>query len=171
MRRVFQFEDYVVKAEKALVVVLIFAMVGMSFTQVLLRFLLHSGIVWLDPLMRHMVVWAGLTGAALAARYSSHFALEAFVKFAPRALRRPLEILAGIFTIAASLLLFYAAYKFIKDEFTAGSVAFYINRLAVSAGWSEIIMPAAFALIAFHTLIGLFRERVVAGESGDAVIQ
>ena len=74
MRSVFQFEDYIVKAEKGLVVLLIFAMVGMSFTQVLLRLLLHSGIVWLDPLMRHMVVWAGLTGAALAARYGSHFA-------------------------------------------------------------------------------------------------
>jgi len=164
MRSVFQFEDYIVKAEKSLVVLLIFAMVGMSFAQVLLRLLLHSGIVWLDPLMRHMVVWAGLTGAALAARYCRHFALEVFVKFAPRALHRPLEILAGLFTIAASSLLFYAAYKFIKDEFAAGSVAFYINRLAVSAGWSEIIIPAAFALIAFHTLIGLFRERGVGGE-------
>ena len=164
MRSVFRFEDYVVKAEKSLVVLLIFAMVGMSFTQVLLRLLLHSGIVWLDPLMRHMVMWAGLTGAALAARYCRHFALEAFVKFAPRALRRPLEILAGLFAIAVSSLLFYAAYKFIKDEFAAGSVAFYINRLAVSAGWSEIIMPAAFALIAFHTLIGLFRERTVSEE-------
>ena len=166
MRSVFQFEDYIVKAEKGLVVLLIFAMVGMSFTQVLLRLLLHSGIVWLDPLMRHMVVWAGLTGAALAARYGSHFALEAFVKFAPRGLHRPLEILAGLFTIAASALLFYASYKFIRDEFAAGSVAFYINRLAISAGWSEIIMPAAFALIAFHTLIGLFRERIVSGELG-----
>jgi len=158
MRSVFQFEDYVVKAEKSLVVLLIFAMVGMSFTQVLLRLLLHSGIVWLDPLMRRMVVWAGLTGAALAARYCRHFALEAFVKSAPRALHRPLEILAGLFTIAASSLLFYASYKFIKDEFAAGAVAFYINRLAVSAGWSEIIMPAAFALIGFHTMLNLFRN-------------
>lgn len=158
------FEDYIVKAEKALVVVFIFAMVGMSFTQVLLRLLLHSGIVWLDPLMRHMVVWAGLTGAALASRYSSHFALEAFVKFAPRAMRRPLEISAGIFTIVASSLLFYAAYKFIRDEFSAGSVAFYIGRLAISAGWSEIIIPAAFALIAFHTLTGLFREQTISKE-------
>ena len=147
-------------------VLLIFAMVGMSFAQVLLRLLLHSGIVWLDPLMRHMVVWAGLTGAALAARYCRHFALEAFVKLAPRALHRPLEILAGFFAIAVSSLLFYAACKFIRDEFASGSVAFYINRLAVSAGWSEIIIPASFALIAFHTLIGLFRERQPVREPG-----
>ena len=147
-------------------VLLIFAMVGMSFAQVLLRVLLHSGIVWLDPLMRHMAVWAGLAGAALAARYCRHFALEAFVKSAPRAWHRPLEILAGVFTVAASSLLFYAAYKFIKDEFAADSVAFYINRLPIAAGWAEIIIPAVFALIAFHTLIGLFRKEIAEGDTG-----
>ena len=67
MRLAFKIEEYIVKAEKALVVALIFAMVGLSFMQVLLRIFFHSGIVWLDPLLRHMVLWAGLTGAALAA--------------------------------------------------------------------------------------------------------
>jgi TRAP-type C4-dicarboxylate transport system permease small subunit len=124
---------------------------------VLLRILFHSGIVWLDPLLRHMVLWAGLTGAALAARYSRHFSLEAFVKFAPEKLHRPLEVFADVFMIAASGLLFHASYKFIRDEFASGSIAFYINRLAIPSGWAEIIIPAAFALIAFHALMGIFR--------------
>jgi len=157
MRFAFKLEDYLVKAEKTLVVALIFAMVGLSFMQVLLRIFFHSGIVWLDPLLRHMVLWAGLTGAALAARHSRHFALEAFVKHAPERLHRPLEIFADIFTVAASCLLFHASYKFIRDEFAAGSIAFYINRLAVPGGWAEMIIPAAFALIAYHALMGIFR--------------
>ncbi|MEK7722121.1 MAG: TRAP transporter small permease subunit [Elusimicrobiota bacterium] len=157
MRFAFRMEEYVVKAEKAVVGALVFAMVGLSFMQVLLRIFFQSGIVWLDPLLRHMVLWAGLTGAALAARYSRHFALEAFVKSAPEKLRRPLEIFAGVFTVAASCLLFHASYKFIRDEFAAGSVAFHINRLSVPGGWAEIIIPAAFALIACHALIGIFR--------------
>ncbi|HAT72957.1 MAG TPA: hypothetical protein DCS63_09100 [Elusimicrobia bacterium] len=157
MRFIFSFEEYVVKTEKAVIVGLIFAMVGLSFTQVLLRIIFHSGIVWLDPLLRHMVLWAGLTGAALAARYSHHFALETFVKLAPKALRAPLETFAAIFTTAASGLLFYASYKFIRDEFAAGSIAFYINRFGVPGGWAEMIIPAAFALIGVHTVIGIFR--------------
>ncbi|OGR67289.1 MAG: hypothetical protein A2081_01455 [Elusimicrobia bacterium GWC2_61_19] len=157
MRFIFSFEEYVVKAEKAVIVGLIFAMVALSFTQVLLRIVLHSGIVWLDPLLRHMVLWSGLTGSALAARYSHHFALETFAKLAPKALRRPLEVFADLFTTAASALLFYAAYKFIRDEFAAGSIAFYINNTGVPGGWAEMIIPAAFALIGFHTAIGIFR--------------
>lgn len=159
MRPVFKAEELLVKTEKAVVVSLIFAMVALSFMQVLLRIIFHSGIVWLDPLLRHMVLWAGLTGSALAARYSHHFALEAFVKFAPKYLHRPLEIIAALFTAAASALLFYASYKFIKDEFAAGAVAFYIGHFGVKGGWAEIIIPASFALIGFHTLVGIFRPK------------
>lgn len=159
MRRVFKAEEVLVKTEKAVVVTLILAMVGGSFLQVLLRLLFHSGVVWLDPLLRHMVLWAGLTGSALAARYSHHFALEAFVKFAPKTLHRPLEIFAAVFTTAASGLLFYASYKFIRDEFAAGSIAFYINHFGVKGGWAEMIIPVSFALIGFHTLIGIFRPK------------
>ncbi len=159
MRLLFKAEEYAVKTEKAVVVSLIFAMVALSFLQVLLRLLFHSGIVWLDPLLRHMVLWAGLTGSALAARYSHHFALEAFVKFAPRPLHRPLEVFAALFTAAASALLFYAAWKFIREEFAAGSIAFYIGDFGVKGGWAEIIIPAAFALIGVHTLLGIIRPK------------
>ncbi|MCM2266205.1 MAG: TRAP transporter small permease subunit [Elusimicrobiales bacterium] len=159
MRLLFKAEDQLVKAEKAVVVGLIFAMVVLSFLQVLLRILFHSGIVWLDPLLRHMVLWAGLTGSALAARYSHHFALETFVKLAPKALHRPLDVFAALFTAAASGLLFYAAWKFIRDEFAAGSIAFYINHFGVKGGWAELIIPIAFALIGLHTVIGIFRPK------------
>ena len=159
MKYILKFEDYIVKAEKGVVVTLVLAMVAFSILQMLLRILFHSGIVWLDPLLRHMVLWAGLTGAALAARYSRHFALEAFVKFAPKALHRPLEVFASVFTVAASGLLFYAAYKFIRDEFIAGAVAFYINDFPVKDGWAVMIIPAAFALTGFHALLGIFRPK------------
>lgn len=159
MHLVFKAEEQLVKVEKGIVVTLIFAMVGLSFLQVLLRILFHSGIVWLDPLLRHMVLWAGLLGSALAARYSHHFALETFVKFAPKYLHRPLEVFAAVFTAAASALLFYASYKFIRDEFAAGAVAFYINHFAVKGGWVEIIIPVSFALIGLHTLVGIFRPK------------
>ncbi len=166
MKYILKFEDYLVKTEKVVVVTLVLAMVGFSILQMLLRILLHSGIVWLDPLLRHMVLWAGLSGAALAARYSRHFALEAFVKFAPKGLRRPLEVFASLFTVAASGLLCYAAYKFIRDEFTAGAIAFYINSFPVKDGWAVMIIPIAFALTGFHALLGIFRPQDTAEEQG-----
>jgi C4-dicarboxylate transporter DctQ subunit len=157
MKRLLILEELLVKAEKTLVVGLIAAMVSLSFLQVLLRLLFHSGVIWLDPLLRHMVLWAGLTGAALAARYSHHFALETFLKLAPKRMQRPLEVFADVLTAAASAVLFYAAWKFIRDEFAAGAIAFYIGHFGVKGGWAVLIIPVSFALIGLHTLAGIFR--------------
>ena len=157
-------EETLAKAERAVVVALVCAMSALSFAQVLMRLLFHSGIIWLDPVLRHMVLWAGLTGAALAARHSHHFALEAFAKLAPARLHRPLEIFAALFTAAASALLFYASCKFVRDEFASGAVAFHVDRFAVPGGWAEVIIPAAFLLIGAHTLIGIWRPKDPAEE-------
>ncbi|MBU2574792.1 MAG: TRAP transporter small permease subunit [Elusimicrobia bacterium] len=158
MKLIFKLESYVVRAEKGLIVSFIFLMVALSFLQVLLRLLFHSGIVWLDPLLRHMVLWAGLLGAAAASRYARHFALDALVKFMPDRFHRPLNISADIFTVLVSGTLFFAAAKFIKDEFAFSSVSFYAGHFGVKGGWAGMVIPAAFILIAFHTLLNIFRR-------------
>lgn len=157
MHHLFRFEEWIVKTEKGLIVLFVALMISLSFLQVLLRVFFHSGIVWLDPMLRHMVLWSGLLGTSLASRYSRQFALEALVKFAPEKIHRPLAILAGTFTIAVSGLLFWAAYKFIGDEIEYGSTAFFIGHFAVKGAWAEMIIPAVFLLIIFHTAMNLFR--------------
>ena len=154
---IFKIEDYIVKAEKAIIIALIYVMALMSFAQVLLRIAFKSGIVWLDPLLRHCVLWAGFTGAALAARHSKHFALDIFSKFAPAKLRRPIEIFVSLCSATAAGFLFHAAWKFIADEASSGAVAFYINNLAIKGWFAEIIIPIAFGLTAFHCVLGIFR--------------
>jgi TRAP-type C4-dicarboxylate transport system permease small subunit len=157
MRFIFRLEEWVVKGEKALIVLFVALMISLSFLQVLLRVFFHSGIVWLDPMLRHMVLWSGLLGTALASRYSRQFALEALVKFAPEKVQRPLAVLAGAFTVAVSGLLFWAAYKFVGDDFAASSTSFYIGHFAVPSGWAHMIIPGVFALVIFHTIMNLFR--------------
>ncbi|MFA6434747.1 MAG: TRAP transporter small permease subunit [Elusimicrobiales bacterium] len=157
MRFIFQIEDHLVKGEKALVVSFIALMIILSFLQLTLRLLFNSGIVWLDPALRHMVLWTGLTGAVLASRYSRHFAMDAMVKFLPERSRGPLGIASDLIVIAISVLLFGAAGKFIRDEFASGSIAFYIGDLGVPGGWAGMILPLVFLLIAFHTALNIFR--------------
>ncbi len=167
MRHILKLEDYIVSAEKALVAVFIALMITFSFLQLTLRLFFHSGIVWLDPALRHMVLWTGLTGAALASRYSRHFALDALVKFMPEPLHRPLAVLIDLFTVVVAGVLFGAAWKFIRDEFTSGSVAFYIGHLGVKGGWAGMILPLVFLLIGFHTLLNIFRQKEAAPEATE----
>ena len=45
------------RAEDALLVLLLSVMIGLASTQILLRNLLDSGFVWIDPLLRVLVLW------------------------------------------------------------------------------------------------------------------
>lgn len=166
MRYLFKLENYIVAAERALVSVFIALMIALSFLQLVLRIGLHSGIVWLDPALRHMVLWTGLTGAMLASRYSRQFALDALVKLMPDSFHRPVAVLIDIFTAAVSALLFAAACKFIRDEFASTSIAFYIGNFGVEGGWAGMILPLVFLLAGFHTLMNIFRPAGSAANGG-----
>ena len=58
------------RAEDALLVILLTAMIVLACTQILLRNFFDSGIVWIDPLLRVMVLWLGLVGATVATRHN-----------------------------------------------------------------------------------------------------
>lgn len=158
MRHVFKLEEIVVRAEKAVLVSLLFFMIGLSFLQVVMRTAFSSGFIWADPLLRHMVLWAGLLGAALASRYGKHFTLDVAVKLLPSVSRRVCGISAHVFTAAVCVGLFIAAFKFVRDEFQYESVAFNLGRAEVGAGWLELIIPGVFLLIFLHTALHIFRE-------------
>lgn len=157
MKFILALENRIVNGEKALVAVLIALMIALSSLQLVLRLFFHSGIVWLDPALRHMVLWTGLTGAALASRYSRHFAMDALVKFMPERLHRLLSVLMDLVTALVAGALAAAAWKFIRDEFASGSVAFYIGGFGVEGGWAGLVLPLVFLLAAFHSLMNLFR--------------
>lgn len=160
MKRVFRLESAVVFAEKALLVAFLFFLVALSFLQVLMRLFFSSGFMWADSLLRHGVMWAGFLGAALASYYGKHFALDAIVKFLPPGARKACETSVHVFTAAVCAFLASASLKFIKDEISSRSTAFDVGGISVPAAWLEIIIPAGFVLILFHTAMHIFRKDI-----------
>ena len=57
--------------EEAFLCLLLFAMILLACVQIFLRTFYASGILWIDPLLRYMVIWAGLFGAAVATKQES----------------------------------------------------------------------------------------------------
>ncbi|MGD0038444.1 MAG: TRAP transporter small permease subunit, partial [Bacteroidota bacterium] len=54
------------KAEGALLILMLSIMVLVAFSQVMLRNVFHTGINGADVLLRHLVLWIGFLGAAIA---------------------------------------------------------------------------------------------------------
>lgn len=147
MERLRKAEAWLIGLEKALLVVLLSVMVVMSFSQVLLRQLFHSGLLWGDTFLRQLVLWVGFLGAGLAAAESKHFAWEA-------ASHRPAWRLAAHAASAViTAFLVRAACLFVVDEKAAGEILFSVGSWPVPAWLFAVAIPAGFFLVFLHTVV------------------
>lgn len=157
MKYIYRFEDGIARAEGFALCALVLGMVLLSTLQIVLRLVFHSGIMWAEPLLRYMVLWAGFIGAALAARHGRHFCLDLAHKFLHGTVGRVARIAGALFASGVCVLLVDAAWKFLKEEKAHAAVSFSIGSFGVQAAWMEFILPLGFGLILFHTLLGMFR--------------
>ena len=159
MKQILKLEQKIVKLEKSVLVILVVLMAALSFLQVFLRLFLGKSILWLDPLLRHFVLWAGFLGAALASSLDKHFALDILTGNLNRRKVKVLSTVNKLFTGAVCVVLMIAAVKFVKSEIIFKSTLFSIGNFQVPAIYMEFILPLGFLLIIFHSIAGIFREK------------
>ncbi len=135
--------------ETALLVALLLAMIFLAFFQVILRDFFHSGILWADPLLRHMVVWLGFLGAAFAASQGKHFAWE-MPRPKNQALGRAFGAVSNLSGAAASFLLAFASREYVLEETTYGHALFRIGHFSFPSWASADIIWFGFLLVGLH---------------------
>ncbi len=139
--------------EGGLTVLVLGVMVVLSFLQVILRNFFSTGILWVDPFLRHLVLWAGFLGASLATRQEKHINLETTTRFfSPRGVESA-RLATNLFACAVTLFLAQAGLTFVQSEMTSPEELFRIGETPFEAWWFETIIPAGFALMAFRFLI------------------
>lgn len=151
LRRV---ERGVAAAERALMTASLGLVLALACIQVVLR-LFSLGFVWADVLLRHLVLWAGFLGAAYAAFEERHFAVDSLARQLPPTAQAVLLRLGRGCGAAASLALAWAAAKFVRDEWRAGSALFAVGRFEVPAALFQLILPIGFLLMGLHFLMRL----------------
>ncbi|MDG2333012.1 MAG: TRAP transporter small permease [Myxococcota bacterium] len=134
------------RLEDVFLALLLGAMVVLAPLQIFLRNFFDAGIVWIDPLLRVLVLWVGLMGAVAASRSDRHIRIDAASKLlSPRA-AAVLGILTGSFTAAVAGIVSWNSGRFVADEREFGSTAFS----DIPAWMFEIVIPVAFGLIALR---------------------
>jgi TRAP-type C4-dicarboxylate transport system permease small subunit len=142
-------DRFLVKAETALLVILLSAMILLSFSQVVLRNAFNTGILWADPLVRHLLIWAGFLGAAIATHEERHISIDALTKFFSPKLKALTQILTSLFAVIVCYYLADAALVFLRDEKGAGSEFV----LSIPLWIAILIIPAGYALMALHFVV------------------
>ncbi len=137
------------RTEETFLCLLLFAMILLACTQIFLRTFYSSGILWADPLLRYMVIWAGLFGAAVATKQSKHISIDIISHLVPEHYMPLLRLLLNFFSAGVCSVLTYAAVKFVRDE------ALYGGRgiLDIPSWELNIVYPVAFGIIAGRFMV------------------
>ena len=136
------------RVEDALLVMLLSAMICLASTQILLRNLFDSGFVWIDPILRVLVLWLGLLGATVATRNNHHISIDLLTRYLgdkPNYL-----VQAAVEQVSGWTCLVIAAHGFnwVRLDFVDGLVAF----AGIPAWTLQAIIPLSFGLIGLRYL-------------------
>ena len=141
--------DRLHRAEDALLALLLSVMIVLAGTQIILRNLFDYGFVWIDPLLRVLVLWLGLIGATVATRHNRHIRIDLLSRFFKRNSHRLIQAIVGQVSAWTCLLVAWFGLDWIRLDYEDGFTSF-----AGIPAWSiEIIVPLAFALIGLRFLL------------------
>lgn len=147
-----KFINLVNRFEDGLLVVILAAMIVLAIFQIVSRNLFSEGVVWIDPLLRTLVLWVGLTGAVVATRTDNHIRIDIFTKYLPKKILPYVVRVVYLFTLSVCLLIGWHAARFVYSEYSFGTIAFS----GVPAWFTAAIIPLSFFLIALRYSILLF---------------
>ena len=112
------------RIEDGLLVIILLSMVLLGFSQIIMRNLFGIGYIWIDPLLRIMVLWVGLLGAVVATRQGKHISVDVLTRILPPRLKLLSQTLTHSFAAAVSGVIAWHSSLFVIDEWDYGTIAF-----------------------------------------------
>jgi C4-dicarboxylate transporter, DctQ subunit len=160
--------------ERGVLTLFIVGMLLLAMLQIALRNLFHTGLVWIDPLLRHLVLWIGITGAVVATGRLRHIQMDVIGRLLPAGLRLFATRLTALVAAGVCTALAHAAWVYLGEESSFGAVGFlgiqtWVLTSVLFFGFA--LMAARFAsrgLASRETLTALLaqREMPIVGEVG-----
>ena len=146
--------DRLHRAEDGLLVLLLATMIVLAGTQILMRNLFDSGFVWIDPLLRVLVLWLALIGATVATRHNKHIRIDLLSRYFSRNTHRLIQVMVGQISAWTCLVIAWYGMDWIRLDYADSVTSF-----AGIPAWSvEIIVPLAFALIGIRYFLRSFHS-------------
>ena len=143
---------------------LLILMILVAVTQIGLRNLFDSGLLWGDELVRVLVLWIGLAGAMIASRTNHHITIDVVSRYLPAQAKQITGIATSLFTVLVCGVMTWYSTGFVYIEMQDGMTAF----AGIPVWVCESIIPFAFAVITLRYLIHFFTLAVRLLRSQDS---
>jgi TRAP-type C4-dicarboxylate transport system permease small subunit len=141
----------ITRLEEFIMALLLGAMILLAGSQILLRNLFDSGLVWADPVLRIIVLWIALFGALAATRDHRHLRIDLVSHSLSEKNQALLAKLHDLFSAVVCLTIGWHAARFVYVEWQEGSTLFS----NVPAWLGELIIPLGFTLMGLKFLLNI----------------
>jgi TRAP-type C4-dicarboxylate transport system permease small subunit len=138
--------DFAVKLEDGILTLILVSMIFLSFTQILLRNIFGTGLIWIDPLVRQMLLWITLVGAMVATRGHNHINVDAICRFIPPGrIKSATNFICDTFATIVCALLTYSTFSLFHMEFQDPQGGNIVTGFPL---WASLLtMPVAFGVM------------------------
>jgi TRAP-type C4-dicarboxylate transport system permease small subunit len=143
-----RWEARVKRTEGIVLSTILFTMILLAVLQIVLRNLFRTGVLWIDPLLRYLVLWIGLIGAFAATRRLRHITIDVLGRLLPGRTRIVARAATSFVALVACALLANASWSYLEGEFTFGSKPF----LGVPSWAANSILVLGFAAMGWRFL-------------------
>jgi TRAP-type C4-dicarboxylate transport system permease small subunit len=153
-------------ADRALslaIAALLLAMVFLSALQILLRNVWESGILWIDPLLRHLVLLLAFVGALAATGAKRHVQINVLGRLLRGRWARVGGALVALLGAALCLALARASLDLLAEEIPMSEMAF----LGVPTSAVIGVFPLAFVGMGFRMALLALEEAAGMAPAGD----
>ena len=147
--------------ENAVIILGLSAMVLILLAQVIMRYVFSRPLTWSEEAARFIFVYVSFIGISYAYRQKGHIRMEVVVNLFPQAVRRGLEVLINLGTIALFCYMIPFSFRFIGIQAGVKATATHIPMSIVYTA-----LPLGMALSCVRLLISSLR--IVWGEEENA---
>jgi TRAP-type transport system small permease protein len=120
-------------------------MFSLTLAQVVFRYLLDNPLVWSEELVRYLLVWTSMLGAAEAVRLRGHFSLTTFVGHLRFQAAAAMSLLVDLAVALFATVMLVQGIHMTTSGFSEQAVSF-----PVSMGWFYLAVPTAGGLMLWH---------------------
>lgn len=117
------------------------ALLLLACTQIILRSGANTTLLWIDPMLRYLVLWSGFVGAILASLQGKHIAIDMSSLLLPKKYRGILAFAVSTVSALTCYGLLWASWLFIISEKEYGGA----GLLGVASWIWNLIFPITFA--------------------------
>ena len=147
--------------ENAVIILGLSAMFLILLAQVIMRYVFSRPLTWSEEAARFIFVYVSFIGISYAYRQKGHIRMEVVVNLFPQAVRRGLEVLINLGTIALFFYMIPFSFRFIGIQAGVKATATHIPMSIVYTA-----LPLGMALSCVRLLISSLR--IVWGEEENA---